>query len=145
MLDAPHGAARAEDFVAKDVQVVAVDDIVPAEDFRRVRVVKIDVEGYEIEVLRGMEGLLRAAERIAIFVETSPEWTAKDPARFVTKFCNEHALSAYVLRNDYSLEGYFPRRPLPPVPVRTIPLGRQDLMLVTFDPSRADGDLGRDA
>jgi FkbM family methyltransferase len=144
MLDAPHGA-RAEDFVATEVQVVAVDDIVPAEDFRRVRMVKIDVEGYEIEVLRGMEGLLRAADRIAIFVETSPEWTTEDPVRFLTEFCNEHALSAYVLRNDYSLEGYFPRRLLPPVPVRTIPPERQDLMLVRLNPGRADGDLRRDA
>jgi FkbM family methyltransferase len=144
MLDAPHGA-RAEDFVATEVQVVAVDDIVPAEEFRRVRVVKIDVEGYEIEVLRGMESLLRAVDRIAIFVETSPEWTTEDPARFLTEFCDEHRLSPYVLHNDYSLEGYFPRRLLPPVPVRTIPLERQDLMLVRRDPSRADGDLLRDA
>lgn len=144
MLDAPHGA-RAEEFVPTDVQVVALDDIVPADDFRRVRVVKIDVEGYEIEVLRGMESLLRAADRIAVFVETSPEWTTEDPARFLTEFCKEHRLSPYVLRNDYSLEGYFPRRLLPPVRVRTIPLGRQDLMLVRPDPGRADGDLRRDA
>jgi FkbM family methyltransferase len=129
MLDSPHGA-RAEEFVATQVPVVAVDDIVPADVFPRVRVVKVDVEGYEIEVLRGMEGLLRATDRIAVFVETSPEWASEDPARFLTDFCHTHGLSPYVLRNDYSLDGYFPRRLLAPVPITTIPHERQDLMLV---------------
>jgi hypothetical protein len=34
------------------------------------------------------------------------------------------------VQNDYSLDGYFPQRLLPPVPVTTIPAERRDLMLV---------------
>jgi FkbM family methyltransferase len=129
MLDAPHGA-RAEEFVATEVPLVAVDDVVPADLFPRVRVVKVDVEGYEVEVLRGIENLLRASDRIAVFVEMSPEWANEDPAQFLTDFCRAHRLSPFVLPNDYSLDGYFPRRLLAPVPITTIQRERQDLMLV---------------
>ena len=129
MLDAPHGG-RADEFVATAVPVVALDDVVPADVLPRVRVVKIDVEGYEVEVLRGMDALLRAADRIALFVETSPDWAVEDPAPFLAELCEAHGLSPYVLQNDYSLDGYFPRRLVRPVAVSTIPRERRDLMLV---------------
>jgi FkbM family methyltransferase len=129
MLDAPHGG-RAQEFVPKRVSVAPVDGVVPAGVHALVRVVKIDVEGYEVEVLRGMERLLSAGGPIAVFVETSPEWASEDPAAFLTELCRRHGLSPYVVQNDYSLDGYFPRRLLPPVPVTTIPPDRRDLMLV---------------
>jgi FkbM family methyltransferase len=138
MLENPHGA-RAEEFIATEVRVVALDEVVPEDVFPRVRVVKIDVEGYEIEVLRGMENLLRRAGRIALFVETSPDWATEDPAGFLTEFCGAHGFTPYVLPNDYSLEGYFPRRLARPVPMTTIPRERQDLILVR------DGRRLRDA
>ena len=129
MLEAPHGG-RAQEFVPKQVSVAPLDGVVPADVHARVRVVKIDVEGYEVEVLRGMERLLSTGGPIAVFVETSPEWANEDPAAFLTDLCRRHGLSPYVVQNDYSLDGYFPQRLLPPVPVTTIPAERRDLMLV---------------
>ena len=129
MLEMPH-AARAEEFVATEVPLATVDGIVPEHLRARVRVVKIDVEGYEIEVLRGMSSILGSAGRLAVFVETSPDWANVDPASSLTELCETYGLSAYVLRNDYTLEGYFPRRLVAPTRVSTIPRERTDLMLV---------------
>lgn len=129
MLVDPHGG-RAEEFVASRVTVVTVEDVVPRELWPRVRAIKIDVEGYEVEVLRGLERLLAVARPVAVFVETSPEWSSEDPAAFLTELCTRHALTAHLLRNEYTLDGFFPRRIEPPARVAEIPPGRRDLMLV---------------
>jgi FkbM family methyltransferase len=42
---------------AFDVDILALDDVIP--DSESIGVVKIDVQGYELAVLKGMEGLLR--------------------------------------------------------------------------------------
>jgi FkbM family methyltransferase len=129
MLESPHGA-RSENFVATEVPVVAVDDVLPADSLPRVRVVKIDVEGHEVEVLRGMERLLGVGARIAVFVEVSPQWAGTGVGQALDEVCRSHGLSPYRLSNEYTLEGYFPARIVPPVPVSTIPAERCDLMLI---------------
>lgn len=129
MLDVPHGG-RAEEFVAVEVAVAPVEDMVPREAHPLVRVVKVDAEGYEIEVLRGMEAILRAATRLAVFVELSPEWASDDPARFLSALCERHRLAPYRVPNEYSLRGFFPRRIEPPSRIARIPSERCDLVLV---------------
>ena len=93
------------------------------------RMVKVDVEGYEVEALRGVERILAVGASIAVIVELSPEWSLEPPAPFVEDLCRRHGLTPYRLVNEYSLEGYFPARIQPPVPIDVIPSGRCDLLL----------------
>jgi FkbM family methyltransferase len=51
------------------VEAVRVDDVV---DAPRVDVVKIDVEGHELQAMRGMERILRANKDIKLFIEFNP-------------------------------------------------------------------------
>jgi FkbM family methyltransferase len=76
------------------VAVQRVDSAVRADDFARVRLVKIDVEGYEMEVLKGLEGLFETRARPAIVVEVSP---AADGEGYLAAFCAEHGLEAHHL------------------------------------------------
>ena len=47
----------------------ALADVVPAADWPRLRLVKVDVEGYESDVLTGLEPILDAGHRPAVVVE----------------------------------------------------------------------------
>jgi FkbM family methyltransferase len=76
------------------VPVRRIDSAVRADDLARVRLVKIDVEGYEIEVLKGLEGLFEAGARPAIVVEVNP---AADGDGYLAAFCVEHGLEAHHL------------------------------------------------
>jgi hypothetical protein len=77
------------------VAVQRVDSAVRADDFARVRLVKIDVEGYEMEVLKGLEGLFETRARPAIVVEVSP--ASSDDHSYLAAFCAEHGLEAHHL------------------------------------------------
>ncbi len=61
-LDSPD-AGTAEEYVPVEVEVCAADSRVPADEHARVRIVKVDVEGYEVEALRGVEGILAVGAR----------------------------------------------------------------------------------
>lgn len=54
-----------------EVEVVPLDVREPG---LRPDFVKIDVQGWELNVLKGMEGILRAAPRVGIFLEICPKW-----------------------------------------------------------------------
>lgn len=61
---------EAEEARVIEVEVVALDDVAPG---GRMDVVKIDVEGAELDVLAGMGGLIRANRDLAIVAEFGPE------------------------------------------------------------------------
>jgi FkbM family methyltransferase len=128
MLEVPHGG-EASQFTPTEVRTQAVDAVVPRAQFARVRVLKVDVEGYEVEVLRGAEGILAAGAPIAVFVELSPAWSEEDPSAFVDALCREHGLVPWRLLNEYSPAGYFPSRLVPPTRLGRIPAERCDLLL----------------
>lgn len=58
--------------VARRIPVTTVDQIVASKGLRAVRLIKIDVEGNELEVLRGAEKTLRTAQP-HLFFEYDPE------------------------------------------------------------------------
>lgn len=128
-LDAPV-VGRRKDYVPTEVRVAAVDALVPPELFQRVRVIKVDTEGHELEVLRGAEQVLAAGAPVALFVEVSPEWSGGDPASFFDDLCRRHGLMTWLLSNEYSLEGCFPSRLKPPRLMYSLPPGRCDVLLV---------------
>ena len=127
-LESPHAAA-AEDYTAVDVQVRTVESLVPPDEVERVRMIKVDVEGYEIEALRGLESILGAGRPVSLIVELSPEWSSEDPAAFIEDLCRRHGLVSYRLANEYTLEGFFPPRIEAPVWIERIPSERCDLLL----------------
>ena len=54
-----------------EVDVASLDSLMPG---LRPDFIKVDVQGWELEVLRGMEGTLRAAENVGVFLEICPKW-----------------------------------------------------------------------
>lgn len=55
-------------------QIQRLDALLQPEIFRRVRLVKIDVEGYEMNVLLGMKDALGYMRHAAFVVEVTPKW-----------------------------------------------------------------------
>ncbi len=129
LLESPH-AGTADEYTPVEVEICAADSRVPPDEFARVRMIKVDVEGYEVEALRGVERILAVGAPIAVIVELSPEWSLDPPAPFVEGLCRRHGLTPYRLVNEYSLDGYFPARIQPPVPIDAVPAERCDLLLV---------------
>ena len=121
-------AVATGDYEPVGVGVVTVDSRVPLDDLALVRLVKVDVEGYEVEALQGAEGVFAAASPLAVLVEVSPLWSSEGPS-YVQRLCERHGFSAWLVANEYSVPGYFARRPRPPVAVSVIPSERCDVLL----------------
>jgi FkbM family methyltransferase len=84
-------------------------EILRVSEIERVRIIKIDVEGAELEVLRGLKPLLRRLRRdVEIVMEVStlqmPEHERARDEIFAT--LRKHGFSAYVFDNDYGVETY---------------------------------------
>ena len=84
----------------------SLDDVL-AGDERAPRVVKVDVEGGEWAVLRGMESILRQDDApIEIVVELSPKWLKlqSTSARALLDYMRERGFHAYALpADDYEI------------------------------------------
>lgn len=65
---------EAEEARTIEVEVVRLDDVAPA---KRLDVVKIDVEGAELDVLAGMKGVIAKSPDLAILAEFGPEHLAR--------------------------------------------------------------------
>lgn len=77
---------EAEEARTFEVEVVRLDDVAPA---KRMDVVKIDVEGAELDVLAGMSGLIARNKDLAIVAEFGPEHLARvgqTPAQWFKAF-----------------------------------------------------------
>jgi len=90
---ATHGRRSREPL---DVPVRPLTALVPEPELERARLVKIDVEGYEIEVLRGLEAVYERGGRPAIVVEVHPT-IAPDAPEFVVGFCRRHGLKPHLI------------------------------------------------
>ncbi|MFC7305927.1 FkbM family methyltransferase [Streptomyces monticola] len=114
-------------------------DLLEASEIRRARVIKIDVEGAEGGVVRGMVPLLDELRPDAeITVEVTPDRMARlgDSADELLEVMRRHGFHAYRLVNDYAPETYpAALRAAPAVPVRRRgPLvGESDLIFSRVD------------
>jgi len=78
------------------VEVVRLDDVAPA---KRMDVVKIDVEGAELDVLAGMSGLIARNKDLAIVAEFGPEHlkrVGQTPAQWFKAFADA-GFKAYII------------------------------------------------
>ena len=80
------------------VRMLRLATAVPEEELPRLRLVKIDVEGAEADVLRGLEPVFDAGARPAVIVELHPAWWDDDTPAYLTDVCNRLRLVPWALR-----------------------------------------------
>ncbi|MFE3119209.1 FkbM family methyltransferase [Streptomyces niveus] len=92
-----------------EVEAFPLDELVDAAEISTARVIKIDVEGAEGSVVRGMIPMLDKLRRdCEITVEVTPDRMAQlgDSAEELMKTMRDHGFHAYRLANEYSPESY---------------------------------------
>ena len=78
--------------VPVDVPLRTLAEVVPEPDWPRLRLVKVDVEGYESDVLAGLEPILAAGHRPAVAVELHLD-IDPDAGGFVVDFARRFGLA----------------------------------------------------
>ena len=63
-----------------DLPLFALDEVIEPDDLARLDLIKIDVEGMQMEVLQGAEGVLDK-QRPALWIELLPRENAFEPVR----------------------------------------------------------------
>jgi FkbM family methyltransferase len=141
---------------AKEVPVRPLHALLAPSHAERMRVVKVDVEGYEAEVLSGLEPLFEQGLRPTVIVEAHPVYDADVPTRLID-FCERYSLRARWLVDDDRTDIRFApvdralvSRDLgEPADVLAIPLDRYALVLTSRDtpdvPVRSPNARGRRA
>jgi FkbM family methyltransferase len=115
----PDLSAIEEPGVAVDVQPVA--SCIPEEDLRRIRVIKVDVEGSELEALQGLVPIFELGERLALFIEFNPGWTDDtDAVRRLDDLRHAYGFTLQRLSAGYLLETLFPPRVEAPVEIAVV-------------------------
>ena len=112
------------------VDVAPVTAVVPADEYARVRVIKIDVEWQELEVLRSLRPVFEAADSLAVFVEWTPRRAAPGISEHLLALCEEQGFTLYGVPNGYSPERLFPDRLHEPARLDAIPPKQADLLLL---------------
>jgi FkbM family methyltransferase len=100
------------------VQTAPVDALIPPEDVRRTKLIKIDVEGAELLALRGMREILNGlAPEAALVMEVTPSFGHYDAASLnqILKVRMAAGNKAYQLANDYDIEVYLESLRLSPI------------------------------
>lgn len=95
--------------VREHIQVKKMDDIL--KNIQRIDMMKIDVEGYEFEVLKGAENLIKKHKPKIIF-EFSPviyEASLAGSSLQLLKFLTEHHYAIQTLRGELLFEKDFPK------------------------------------
>jgi FkbM family methyltransferase len=111
------------------VEVAPVTSLVPEAEWDRIRVIKIDVEWEELDVLRGLQPVLDRGRPLSVFLEWTPRRAAPGAADDLRDVCETQGFAVYRVRSGYSLERLFPGRVEQPVRVTDIPAEQTDLLL----------------
>ena len=101
------------------VEAQPLSTLLHPDELKDVRLVKIDVEGGEAEVVAGMEPLLRSGrDDLEVIVELHPEQLGPEGSERVLAIFRDAGFDAYLLENDYSPAAYLEAaRPSAPQPV----------------------------
>jgi hypothetical protein len=104
--------------------------------WRRVKIIKIDVEGAEWAALLGAEQMLREAADAAVLCEVSPDRLASLDAnpRQLLEFMGDLGYEGYALDNDYTPEAYIANSPAKPMRLTDTPVENCDVLFVRATP-----------
>lgn len=97
------------------VPEITLDDLLGEENWNRIRFVKIDVEGAEPDVVRGLHRLLEnGREDLEFCLEFSPHWLKPEQAKELFDTFRSRGFTAYKLVNpEVDFRPYETRRPVP--------------------------------
>jgi hypothetical protein len=111
------------------VDAMPLERILKPEEIARLRLIKIDVEGAEPPILRGLlANLALYPETMDIVVEASPA-DGFEAWREVFDRLRAAGFTAWQIANEYELEWYLRwRRPTPLARIDAMPLRQQDLL-----------------
>jgi FkbM family methyltransferase len=113
------------------IRTVRVADVVDAASWPRITFVKVDVEGDEMRVLRGMEPLLRAlSPDAAVLVEVSPddlEVRGGSAAELLT-FMENAGFQPFAVQNSYAARDYAHFVREEPRPLTAVPTTQSDVL-----------------
>lgn len=118
---------------ATDVAMARGDDVISPELWPRIRLVKVDVEGDEFNVLSGMRSMLAALPAGACVVaEIAPERLAKRgvTTREALALMERLGYSTYTVDNGYSPDYYAYERHIPPQPLTDDPADQVDVLFI---------------
>lgn len=119
----------------EEIDARTLDEILSDEEAARLRLVKIDIEGAEVPVLRHILARIdRFSPLLAIVAEITPE---DDPAGWADAFEGLRAAGfrAFAIDNGYGYGWYLKwRRPSPLVPLDAVPGGLADVLFTREDP-----------
>ena len=127
--------AEAERRVTTEETTVAalpLDQIVPADDLRRARLIKIDVEGAEWLVTQGMRSVLpNLARDCAIIMEVTPSALADfgETVDSLVALLGEYGFRALRFPNTFNPEAHM-ESPAPPLPLVDIDFEIADLLFI---------------
>ncbi len=96
-----------------EIPCARLDEVLSSEDLRRIKVIKIDVEGAEWAVVAGMPQVLASSpDSLEFVIEINPKHLATlgRSARDILQTFETAGFHAYELLNDYSDAGYLPPR-----------------------------------
>ena len=114
----------------EEVDLVRLDDVIPAEFHARLSLIKIDIEGAACRALMGMTSILEAAPSLRVLCEVSEEMEGDlgGSARQVFELLGERGFRPHGLVNNYTPHGYIEPRISPPEPLDEPPQGSMDVL-----------------
>lgn len=91
--------------VEAEVFCASLDSLIPEEIIPKIRLIKIDVEGFEVPVVQGMTRILaKASQRMQVLVEVAPERMKQGgyDAQKIFEIFRSQGFTAYTINNPYS-------------------------------------------
>lgn len=123
-----------------EIEARPLPDVLGAAEIAGARIIKIDVEGAEGSVVRGMAPMLsQLRQDVEITVEVTPDRMSQlgYSVEELLKTMQEHGFHVYRLVNDYTPKSYVVRgAPAVPVRLRGPVVGESDLIFSRIDAER---------